>query len=72
MKQRFRRPWVQLTTISILAFALVVGWYGFSLASDAGRLPWQEDPTRIPITPFVDIPGFGAPAPTATSTPSTP
>ena len=47
-----------------LLFVLVVASYGLSLANEAGRLPWQEDPTRIPITPFADIPGFSAPAAT--------
>jgi len=52
-----------------LLFVLVAAGYGTYLAGEAGRLPWQEDPTRIPITPFADIPGFGAPTPTPTSTP---
>ncbi|MGI8643511.1 MAG: hypothetical protein ACR2LS_05280 [Thermomicrobiales bacterium] len=30
----------------------------------AGELPWQEEPTRIPITPFAGIPSFGAPTAT--------
>jgi hypothetical protein len=29
------------------------------LANDAGMLPWQEEPTLIPVTPFADFPGFG-------------
>jgi len=41
---------------------LVVGGYGMFLASEAGRLPWQVDPTRIPVTPFSDFPGFGNPS----------
>ena len=57
--------------VSMLALALmvtlVVAGYGVFLASEAGRLPWQVDPTRIPVTPFSDFPGFGnvsTPAPT--------
>ena len=61
-------------TLSVLigiavVFVLVAGGYGTWLAGEAGRLPWQEDPTRIPITPFADIPGFSAPAPPAVATP---
>ena len=52
--------------IGVIAIVLVVAVAGFGLfvAGEAGRLPWQEDPTRIPITPFADIPGFSAPSPT--------
>ncbi len=42
--------------------------FALSLLNAAGRLPWQEDPTRIPITPFANIPGndlTGNPSPTA-------
>ena len=42
-----------------LVLTLVAGGYGMFLASEAGRLPWQADPTRIPVTPFSDFPGFG-------------
>jgi predicted metal-binding protein len=47
---------------------IFVGGFGYYLADSAGKLPWQEDPTRIAITPFADIPGFGAAA-TATTGP---
>ena len=53
-----------------LLVALVVAGVGTYAASEAGRLPWQEDPTRIPITPFADIPGFGAPTPTPAASPT--
>jgi predicted metal-binding protein len=46
---------------------VVVGGYALYLGSAAGVLPWQEEPTRIAITPFADIPGFGG---TATATPA--
>jgi hypothetical protein len=60
---------------------LIVG-FAIYLASVAGELPWQEDPTRIPVTPFADIPGFSfptvvpgarqaaTPAPTSPGTPA--
>jgi len=41
--------------VAVVAFAL-------SLAGTAGMLPWQAEPTRVPITPFADLPGLGAPA----------
>ncbi len=57
--------------VSVLGIALVltvvIGGYGVFLASEAGRLPWQADPTRIPVTPFSDFPGFGN-----TTAPATP
>jgi hypothetical protein len=67
----------KLRAHSILAMGLVlalivtvaIGSYGIFLASEAGRLPWQVDPTRIPVTPFSDFPGFNAPT-TPVSTPA--
>jgi hypothetical protein len=47
--------------ISVNAFAAY-------LASATGSLPWQEDPTRIPVTPFTGIPGFTPPTPLPTAT----
>ncbi|MDP9473656.1 MAG: hypothetical protein M3Q71_23850 [Chloroflexota bacterium] len=63
-----RRRWLTLLATIALIAALAIGGYGMYLGSVAGRLPWQEDPTRIPITPFADIPGFGAPTPVSTVT----
>ena len=59
-----RHTWPTLFATLVLLLLVIVGGYGISLASDAGRLPWQEQPTRIAITPFADIPGFSAPTPT--------
>lgn len=66
--QRLRRhPMLTALLVAIILFTVVAMSYGVFLASEAGRLPWQEDPTRIPITPFADIPGFSEPgAPAAT------
>jgi hypothetical protein len=50
--------------VTVLAMALY-------LASKAGELPWQEDPTRIPVTPFADIPGFTLPTKVPTTAAST-
>jgi len=57
-----RRPWLSAMALVAIVLALLVGSFGIYLAGTAGRLPWQEDPTRIAITPFADIPGFNAPA----------
>jgi hypothetical protein len=43
--------------------AVVVIGFGIYIASLAGELPWQSDPTRVPITPFAGIPGFTPPTP---------
>ena len=45
---------------------LFIGGYATLLASEANRLPWQEQPTRIVVEPFSGIPGFGDAAATPT------
>jgi len=64
MRQLLRRPWFRALLVAALLVALLVGGYGTYLANQAGRLPWQEDPTRIPVVPFegLDVPGLDAPA----------
>jgi len=57
-----RYPLLAAALAIALVLTLVVGGYGMFLASEAGRLPWQVDPTRIPVTPFSDFPGFGNPS----------
>ena len=57
-----RRGWPRALLLVAVALALVVGGYGMYLASLAGELPWQAEPTRIAVTPFADIPGFNAPS----------
>jgi len=61
----FRRRRNRVIAVVVLVPLLFAVGFGFYLASLAGELPWQVDPTRIAITPFADIPGFGAPAPAA-------
>lgn len=68
MRHLRRRPVIGALIVAAL-LALFVGGYGMYLAGEAGRLPWQVDPTRIPITPFADIPGFNAAPPTPTVAP---
>jgi hypothetical protein len=67
-----RHRWLTFFAVVLLTFVIATGGFGLYLAGEAGQLPWQVDPTRIPITPFADIPGFSAPTavPTATSTPT--
>ena len=62
---RGRHPWLTLLIAAAVLLVVVVGASGLWLAGEAGQLPWQADPTRIPITPFADIPGFNAPTPPA-------
>jgi hypothetical protein len=62
--QRRRRTLV-IVAILLIPIAILAIW-GMTLAGSAGFLPWQPEPTRIPITPFADLPG--APAP-GTATP---
>ncbi|HEY8448198.1 MAG TPA: hypothetical protein VIL01_13920 [Thermomicrobiales bacterium] len=51
---------------------IVVLAIGIYLASLAGELPWQEDPTRVAtgITPFADIPGFSMPTRVSNANPT--
>lgn len=58
-QHRSKRTRIVVLLIAI-PVAVIVG-FGIYLASIAGELPWQEDPTRVPITPFAGIPGFTAP-----------
>jgi len=62
-----RSPVLAAVLAVVLVLTFVIVGYGMFLAGEAGRLPWQVDPTRIPVTPFADFPGFGN-----ASTPATP
>ena len=59
--QRRRRAAV-IVVIVLVPLLILTAW-GLSLAGSAGFLPWQPEPTRIPITPFADLPGVGAGTP---------
>jgi hypothetical protein len=64
--QFFRRhPLATTLVATALILAIVIGGYSMYLASESGLLPWQPEPTLIPVTPFSDFPGFGG----STSTP---
>jgi hypothetical protein len=63
-EQRRRRNLV-IVAIVLIPIVILAIW-GMTLAGSAGFLPWQPEPTRIPITPFADLPGgpaSGTPAP---------
>ncbi len=62
-EQRRRRALV--IAVIVLVPLLILAAWGLSLAGSAGVLPWQPEPTRIPITPFADLPGAvtGTPVP---------
>ena len=53
-EQRRRRTLV--IAVIVLVPLLILAAWGLSLAGSAGFLPWQPEPTRIPITPFADLP----------------
>jgi len=73
MKSAFRRRKVQVVAAVVLVPLVVVFGFGMYLASVAGDLPWQADPTRISeeIAPFSGIEGFTTPTriPTRAATP---
>lgn len=71
MRNALRKRWVRAVAVVALLVAIALVGSAIYLAGEAGRLPWQEEPTRIAITPFADIPGFTAPTaiPTATAAP---
>ena len=59
--ERRRRNLVIAVVVLVPLLILLV--LALSLAGSAGVLPWQPEPTRIPITPFADLPGMGAGTP---------
>jgi hypothetical protein len=61
MRRALSHGWVRLLfVVGVLGILIVIG-FGVYLSSVAGDLPWQVEPTRIPITPFADAPGFTPP-----------
>ncbi len=58
-----------VVAVVILVPLLLIGGFAFYVASEAGELPWQEDPTAIPVVPFGGLDGSGQPLPTETPTP---
>jgi hypothetical protein len=62
-RRRRRTLVIVLIVLIVLVPLLILAAWGLSVAGSAGVLPWQPDPTRIPITPFADLPGLGTPVP---------
>ncbi len=61
MRQVLSRGLVRLVLAVGIGGILIAGAYGVYLLGMAGALPGQAEPTRIPTTPFADIPGFAPP-----------
>ena len=62
--ERRRRRNVMIAVVVLVPLVILVV-AALLLAGSAGFLPWQPEPTRIPITPFADLPtvGGGTPVP---------
>jgi len=43
----------------ILVIVVILIATGMFMAGSQGLLPWQPEPTRIPITPFADLQSGG-------------
>jgi hypothetical protein len=61
LRRIFHKRWTRIAAVLVVIPMIGVAAFGIWIASVAGELPWQTDPTRIPVTPFADIPGFTAP-----------
>lgn len=61
--------WLTVVLVLFVLAVILIGDFGTYMASEAGMLPGQEEPTRIPITPFADLSGL---SPTTTAPESTP
>jgi hypothetical protein len=57
-----RRNRIILIAAVILVPLVVLAAWGLMFAGSVGMLPWQPDPTRVPITPFAGLPGMGGAA----------
>jgi hypothetical protein len=62
--ERRQRRTLVIAVIVLVPLLILAAW-GLSVAGSAGVLPWQPEPTRIPITPFANLPvaGAGTPVP---------
>lgn len=70
------RKWIIAgLAIVILIPLIVIGGFGVYALSQSDQLPWQTEPTRMPIEP-VEMPSFGTiggtPIPTTVSESSPP
>lgn len=57
---------MRMVLLLILVLAVIIVAVGLFMVGSQGLLPWQPEPTRIPITPFADLQGgssTGTPVP---------
>lgn len=52
MRDALKNRKVQIIGVIVMIPVLVVFAYGIYLANMGGKLPWQTDPTRIPVVAF--------------------
>lgn len=57
--ERDRRRRNLIIAAVVLVPLLILLAVALSVGGSAGMLPWQPEPTRIPITPFADLPSGG-------------
>jgi hypothetical protein len=73
MKSALHSRKVQIISVIVIIPLIAIFGFGIYLASLAGDLPWQADPTRISdsFAPFAGIEGFTTPTriPTRAATP---
>ena len=62
MKGERRRRALMIGAIIVIPLLILLA-YGLSMAGSEGLLPWQPEPTRIPVTPFADLMGGAAATP---------
>jgi hypothetical protein len=61
--ERRRRRNVMIAAVVLVPLLILVA-VALVTAGSQGVLPWQPDPTRIPITPFANLSGAGGGTPT--------
>lgn len=55
-----------IATLVLIPIGIVL-FVSLYLADQEGELPWQTDPTRIPATPFANLPTMPAATPDSSS-----
>ena len=63
MQANGRRRGIFTVVAAVLVLLLILAAAGIYTAGSEGLLPWQPEPTRIPITPFADLSGAGVATP---------
>lgn len=63
MERERKRRNIIIAAVVLVPLLILIA-VGLSVGGSAGMLPWQPEPTRIPITPFADLPsGSGSTTP---------